>query len=75
MAQVEKGLEAEVKEVEYALEGDLKSFGKGFTVIEQARAQPLDLDPKARPPCAWHATQPLPLWPDLQRPQHSVLPL
>ena len=25
--------------MEYALEGDLKSFGKGFTVIEQARAQ------------------------------------
>ena len=35
--QVEKGLEAEVKEVEYALENDLTSFGKGFTVIEQAR--------------------------------------
>lgn len=33
--QVEDSLEREVKEVEYALENDLKSFGKGFTVIEQ----------------------------------------
>lgn len=33
--QVEEGLEKEVKEVEYALENDLKSFGKGFTVIEK----------------------------------------
>ena len=48
-AQVEKGLEAEVKEVEYALEGDLTSFGKGFTVIEQARAQALDLILKHAP--------------------------
>ena len=34
-AQVEDSLEKEVKQVTYELEGDLKSFGKGFTVIEQ----------------------------------------
>ncbi len=38
-AQVEEGLEKEVKreveKVEYALENDLSSFGKGFTVLEQ----------------------------------------
>ena len=27
-------------QVEYALENDLKSFGKGFTVIEKARPSP-----------------------------------
>ncbi len=36
-AQLEEGLEKEVKEVEYALENDLTSFGKGFTVIEKVR--------------------------------------
>jgi hypothetical protein len=42
--QVEEGLEKEVREVEYALENDLKSFGKGFTVIEQvALVSPLIL--------------------------------
>ena len=38
-AQVEDSLEKEVKQVTYELEGDLKSFGKGFTVIEQVRAK------------------------------------
>ncbi len=33
--QLEDDLQREVKQVRYALEGDLKSFGKGFTVIEQ----------------------------------------
>ena len=35
MLQLEDDLQKEVKQVRYALEGDLKSFGKGFTVIEQ----------------------------------------
>lgn len=38
--QLEEGLEKEVKEVEYALENDLTSFGKGFTVIEKVIALP-----------------------------------
>ena len=33
--QIEEDLQKEVRQVRYALEGDLKSFGKGFTVIEQ----------------------------------------
>ena len=33
--QIEEDLQKEVKQVEYALENDLKSFGKGFTIIEQ----------------------------------------
>lgn len=35
--QIEEDLQKEVREVEYALEGDLKSFGKGFTIIEQVQ--------------------------------------
>ena len=45
-AQVEDSLEKEVKQVTYELEGDLKSFGKGFTVIEQVRTH------AASPVCA-----------------------
>ena len=33
--QIEEDLQKEVKQVEYALEGDLKSFGRGFTVLEK----------------------------------------
>lgn len=33
--QAEKALDREVQEIEYSLEGDLKSFGKGFTVLEK----------------------------------------
>ena len=35
MLQIEKFAEGEVTAVEYELEKDLRSFGKGFTVIEQ----------------------------------------
>ena len=38
--QIEKFAEGEVTAVEYELEKDLRSFGKGFTVIEQVRPQP-----------------------------------
>ena len=33
--QIEEDLQKEVKQVEYALEGDLKSFGRGFTILEK----------------------------------------
>jgi hypothetical protein len=36
--------------VEYALENDLTSFGKGFTVLEKARAQL----PAQALPSPWH---------------------
>ena len=42
--QLEDDLQKEVKQVRYALEGDLKSFGKGFTVIEQVIAPGLPRD-------------------------------
>ena len=35
LLQIEEDLQKEVKQVEYALEGDLKSFGRGFTVLEK----------------------------------------
>ncbi|CAL8465530.1 g5066 [Coccomyxa elongata] len=42
--ELEEGLEKEVKEVEYALENDLTSFGKGFTVIEKGLLGELQKD-------------------------------
>lgn len=35
--ELQKEVQREVKRVEYALENDLSSFGKGFTVLEQVR--------------------------------------
>ena len=47
-AQVEEDLEKEVQAVTYELEGDLRSFGKGFTVIEQVRLCRLACKPAAK---------------------------
>jgi violaxanthin de-epoxidase len=46
-SKAEKFAEDELKAVEYAIDNDLKSFGKGFTVLEQGLFQELSKDEQA----------------------------
>jgi hypothetical protein len=47
--ELQKEVQREVKRVEYALENDLSSFGKGFTVLEQVWLHIVKTFPRAFP--------------------------